>query len=276
MTGGFRVGQGMTMMSEANPSNSTFSFRSTVLWGSILAAFAAVGCTAPAPPPAAASDEDLSANATHVSLEGAGADARYVVECAAGNQERYKTSDYPFAAVRGIPCTTRPAIRAADSYILSNVEGDTRASPDFMYRDALGDGKLSDVLHGYGLFIPAVSRQELLTPTWGQPGSRRLVVFADGNLALEEIVDVTPDTGFRYMVWKFTSPATVMIDHALAQFEYDPTPSGGTHIRWQYGFEARSPASLPLLKWFVDTQYQPFMQQAMTDIVTTSEKAQGK
>jgi hypothetical protein len=251
----------------SSTSSSLRSLETPLLFVAMALGCLANACAAPDGEETQSSEDELRQGiivSDHV--EGTGDATRHVVTCADGREERFRPSDFPLARLRGIACATRPTFASPEAYVRSEVEGDTQLSAEQLYAVALGDGSLSDVLRGHGPLIPAVARTEPLTPTWGVPGSRRLVVFSDGNMAIEELIETEQDRGFRYAVWKFTSPATLAIDHALAEFRYEPA-ADGAHIRWTYGFLPRNELVRPLVNAFVSTQYHPFMEETLALIV---------
>jgi hypothetical protein len=121
--------------------------------------------------------------------------------------------------------------------------------------------------------IPAVVGTTALNDVpFPHPGARRRVMLADGNTALEEVIENTP-AYFSYKVWGYTISAARPIRYAKGEFWYLPAGNGqATTVRWRYSFKLRSdrfPGALGAFgrflftKAFLDRAYATFMKSAM-------------
>lgn len=101
-------------------------------------------------------------------------------------------------------------------------------------------------------------RTEPLTGSWGAPGSRRRVVLADGNTALEELIeDRRPDL-YLYEVWNFTSAAGKYVRYAVGRFEI--TGDANT------SFRPSGRVSAHFAGRFVHGEYHEFMENGLNAI----------
>jgi hypothetical protein len=164
--------------------------------------------------------------------------------------------------------TQRPALEVGADMITSTVESDIPVTLDqyLAFSDAT---PLERVLPG-STNIPRVIRTEPLSDRWGVPGARRRVVLADGNTALEEILEMRLPEAFRYMVWNFTSAAGRFVKYAVGEFKLSPNPSGGIHVVWTYSFRPQGWPSAWILGPFVHDEYHAFMVNGITNIRESS------
>jgi len=110
--------------------------------------------------------------------------------------------------------------------------------------------------------IPAVAETEVLTPTWGDVGSRKRVVLSDGHQAVEELLAIDGARSFRYQVWGFTTPVRFLADYAIGEFKAFPTPTFGTRVVWTYRFKSNSWVARAPLSLFVHLAWEDFMDGA--------------
>ena len=106
------------------------------------------------------------------------------------------------------------------------------------------------------------------------PGSRRRVVLADKNTALEElVVDNRPEL-YQYEVWNFSASNGRYIAYAVGQFECTeiegPEHARWTHVKWTYSFHPTKTGSLPVIRQyltsFVHGEYHAFMTNGLAAI----------
>ncbi len=110
--------------------------------------------------------------------------------------------------------------------------------------------------------VPGVVRTETLSGSWGRPGDRRRIVFADGNSAIEEILEIGPQ-GFRYEVWNLTNDTGRFITYALGEFAMSETASG-TRIVWTTAFQPKAqPPDGWFIRSYVQNDFTAFMQAGL-------------
>ncbi|WP_257461559.1 SRPBCC family protein [Archangium lipolyticum] len=119
--------------------------------------------------------------------------------------------------------------------------------------------------------LPGVERADVLSASWGTPGTRRRVVLRDGNTALEELLVVEEGRRFQYVVWNFTNDARRAVQYAVGEFRFTPTPSG-THLSWTYRFRGLGWPTTGFLESFVEEDYAGFMRAGMERIRTEAVK----
>lgn len=159
--------------------------------------------------------------------------------------------------------TPRPEIDLQAAHVSSIVESDIPVPPAALNRIML-NLKLEEVLTG-AKRVPRIVRTEPLSASWGELGTRRRVVLEDGNTALEELIEVQPDS-FRYVVWNFTSSAGRFVRYAVGQFHATARQDGdGSHLRWEYRFRPKTGAT-PFIAPFVRNDYHSFMERGMEAI----------
>ena len=112
--------------------------------------------------------------------------------------------------------------------------------------------------------FPSVVGTEPLVGQW-QPGlregDRRRVEFADGHYLAEEVLIDSPEQ-FRYMIWGFTSPQRLAIQHGTAQFNYTPE-NGGTRLSWEYSFLPTLEVLRPAVDSFLESTMSPMMRATL-------------
>jgi hypothetical protein len=135
---------------------------------------------------------------------------------------------------------------------------------------------LESLVQGTGR-IPAVVGTEALNDVpFPSPGARRRVMLADGNTAVEEVIENRPDGYFSYKVWAYTLRAARPIEYGKGEFWYLPADHGqATIVRWRYSFKLRGdrfPGVLGPLgrflftKLFLDRVYAEFMKSSINAI----------
>lgn len=120
--------------------------------------------------------------------------------------------------------------------------------------------------------IAGVARTEMIQGTWGEVGARRRVVRKDGNRSLEEILENTPPTLFRYEVWGFTDRAGLLTNYFVGEFQHREVP-GGTLVKWTYSFHRRSLLTEPFLSIMVRSRIPEFMRSTLQRTKQEAEQA---
>lgn len=120
--------------------------------------------------------------------------------------------------------------------------------------------------------LAGVARTEMIQGTWGEVGARRRVVRKDGNQSLEEILESTPPTLFRYEVWGFTDRAGLLTNYLVGEFQHHEVP-GGTLVKWTYSFHRRSLLTEPFLSIMVRSRIPEFMRSTLQRTKQEAEQA---
>jgi hypothetical protein len=124
--------------------------------------------------------------------------------------------------------------------------------------------------------VSGAVRAEALRGSWGKPGDRRRVLFADGNSEIEEILEVGPQV-LRYEIWDLTNETGRFITYALAEFTITEVPSG-TRLVWTYAFQPKlQPPDGWFIRSYVENDFKSFMraslailsQRAVADLAPT-------
>lgn len=159
--------------------------------------------------------------------------------------------------------TPKPEI-SDDHEFISNTEKTIIKLPPETLLGWLIKVPLESVLPGTA-DIASVSHSDLLTKSWGSPGSRRRVVLTDGNTALEELIEYQKDRKFKYVVWNFTNEARFATDYAIGEFTVEEK-DGGSSLNWTYKFKKKGCLTGLLLEDFVKNKYKKFMQASIKKI----------
>ncbi len=166
---------------------------------------------------------------------------------------------------------TRPPID--ESGFVSHTETITVDVPmQFLYEwRGASSGHLENTLRGTDN-IAGVSRTEMIQGTWPMVGARRRVIRKDGNQSLEEVVENTRPTSFRYEVWGFTDNARILTNYLVGEFQHREVP-GGTEVKWTYSFHRRSLLAHPFLAIEVRRRVPDFMRSALQNMKQQVEAA---
>lgn len=148
--------------------------------------------------------------------------------------------------------------------------------PAAEFNQRLTAAPLSELLPGTAK-IPAVTGTRSLTATpFGTVGAPRVVCLADASTAIEEVIENTPGTRFRYKVGHYSSEVAKPIAYGIGEFQTDAIDAGRTRVTWTYWFKLhddRFPGYLGGTgRWlfrlsFMDSDYAEMMQtsaKAMT------------
>jgi len=86
--------------------------------------------------------------------------------------------------------------------------------------------------------IPAVVAVTDQSGAWDAPGQTRTLHLSDGSTVVETTTDVERPGFFAYELTDFTKVFGPLVDHARAEWRFDPV-DGGTRITWTYTFFGR-------------------------------------
>ncbi len=86
--------------------------------------------------------------------------------------------------------------------------------------------------------IPAVVAVENQTGALDAVGQTRTLKLSDGSSVVETTTDVARPAFFAYELRDFTKIFGPLVDHARAEWRFDPV-EGGTRITWTYTFVGR-------------------------------------
>ena len=86
--------------------------------------------------------------------------------------------------------------------------------------------------------IPAVVAVTDQSGAWDAPGQTRTLHLSDGSTVVETTTDVERPGFFAYELTDFTKVFGPLVDHARAEWRFDPA-DGGTRITWTYTFFGR-------------------------------------
>ncbi|MBV8586681.1 MAG: SRPBCC family protein [Verrucomicrobia bacterium] len=135
-------------------------------------------------------------------------------------------------------------------------------------------GHLGNTLRGTSK-IAGVAYTEMIRGTWPQPGARRRVVRKDGNESLEEVLENSWPTRFRYEVWGFTDQERILTNYLVGEFQYRGVPEG-TEVKWTYSFHRRYLLTTPILSIEVHNRVPEFMRTALQSMKEEAEEAYSK
>jgi len=121
---------------------------------------------------------------------------------------------------------------------------------------------LSKIMHPYAI-LPAVVATRDQTGPMHQAGSSRVIQFSDGSRAVEEIISCDPPSRVDYRVGQLTSMFRYLVKEGRAQIRFDPSPTGGTAVEWQYTFYGRNWVAALLLKPLVSVFWKGFLRSAL-------------
>jgi hypothetical protein len=86
--------------------------------------------------------------------------------------------------------------------------------------------------------IPATVAVENQTGAWDAVGQTRTLKLSDGSSVVETTKVVERPSFFAYELTHFTKAFGPLVDHARAEWHFDPA-EGGTRITWTYTFFGR-------------------------------------
>lgn len=169
--------------------------------------------------------------------------------------------------------TRSPRPTVAQNRFVSHTEQITVHVPmEFLHKWRQSSaGRLENTLRGTDK-IAGVARTEMIQGTWPDPGARRRVIRKDGNQSLEEVLENTWPTSFRYEVWGFTDRERIFTDYLVGHFKHSNVPDG-TLVTWTYAFHSRSVLATPFLSIAVRNRVPEFMQTALRNMKEQAEEA---
>ncbi|QTN38697.1 SRPBCC family protein [Cryomorphaceae bacterium] len=98
---------------------------------------------------------------------------------------------------------------------------------------------------------------------WFTPNENRIVYFNDGSTSQEELLSVTPPSGFTYKVTGFTSSLRMLIKQINGSWTFKETGDGKIHIEWTYEFVPKNFFARFLVKNVVIKQIKVPMTNAL-------------
>ena len=159
-----------------------------------------------------------------------------------------------------------------DGFVSHTEEITVHVPMEFLHEWRHGSsGHLENTLRGTNK-IAGVARTEMINGTWPEPGARRRVIRRDGNQSLEEVLQNTWPTSFRYEVWGFTDRERILADYLVGEFQHGNAPDG-TLVKWTYSFHRRWALATPLLSMVVRDRVPEFMQTALLNMKEQAEVA---
>jgi len=121
---------------------------------------------------------------------------------------------------------------------------------------------LTSIFTGYGP-LPAVIGTRNQTGAWDGAGQTRTVLLSDGSSAQEVLTSYERPDYFGYTVSGFTDALRLLITSANGEWWFSSTSLGQTHIKWRYGFNARSAWAVPLLWLITNVLWRSYMRQVL-------------
>jgi len=79
--------------------------------------------------------------------------------------------------------------------------------------------------------IPSIDSTSNKEP-WFVPGMQRIIYFNDGSTSQEELLSVTPNSGFTYKVTGFTSALRKLIKQINGSWTFTETEDGTIQVEW--------------------------------------------
>lgn len=110
--------------------------------------------------------------------------------------------------------------------------------------------------------VPGVERTELITASWDRPGSRRRVLYSDGNSGVEELVVDNLPRLYQYQAWNLTNDTGRYIRYGVGQFQLRQTALG-TRVVWTYFFRPKVWPDGLFIRSSVHEDYRAFMSKGL-------------
>ena len=98
---------------------------------------------------------------------------------------------------------------------------------------------------------------------WFTPGLTRTIYFNDGSTSFEELLSVTPSSGFTYKVTDFTSSLRMLIKQINGSWTFIENTNGDIEVTWRYEFIPKNFFARFMVKNVVVKQIQVPMQNAL-------------
>lgn len=148
------------------------------------------------------------------------------------------------------------------------------AIPAAAFNDRLVHAPLARLLPGTRKIPAVVSTRELTLNPFGTPKAPRVVCLADGNTAVEEVLDNLPGQLFRYKVWNYSLKVAKPIEYGLGTFALQALDSEHTRVTWTYSFKLRENTFPGYLGGFGRWLFkESFVERDYADMMSVSAKA---
>lgn len=170
-----------------------------------------------------------------------------------------------------------PIVLETDAKLVSHTVVFEVSIPAAEFNQKLIAAPLSELLPGTAK-IPAVTGTRSLSSTpFGTVGAPRVVCLADASTAIEEVIENTPGTRFRYKVGHYSSDVAKPIAYGIGEFQTDAIDVGHTRVTWTYWFKLhddRFPGYLGGTgRWLFRIS---FMESDYAEMMQTSARAMTK
>ena len=113
--------------------------------------------------------------------------------------------------------------------------------------------------------IPAVVAVTDQTGEWDAVGQTRTLHLSDGSSVVETTTDVDRPGFFAYELTDFTKVFGPLVDHARAEWRFEPA-EGGTRITWSYTFFGR-PGRGWIVALIVRLAWTAYMRRVIVGLV---------
>jgi hypothetical protein len=113
--------------------------------------------------------------------------------------------------------------------------------------------------------IPAVVSVTDQTGEWDAVGQTRMLHLSDGSTVVETTTDVDRPGFFAYELTDFTKVFGPLVDHARAEWRFEPD-GGGTRITWTYTFFGR-PGRGWIVGLIVRAAWTAYMRRVVVGLV---------
>jgi hypothetical protein len=121
---------------------------------------------------------------------------------------------------------------------------------------------LTSIFKGYGP-LPSVTGTQNQLGAWDAAGQTRTVNLSDNSSAQELLTKYEYPHYFSYTVSNFTSSLRFLTTSANGEWWFSGSPSGRTHIKWRYEFNARSVLAVPALWLISNLLWRNYMEKAL-------------
>lgn len=121
--------------------------------------------------------------------------------------------------------------------------------------------------------IPAVVSVSDQSGPWDAVGQTRTLHLSDGSSVVETTTDVDRPGFFAYELTDFTRVFGPLVNHARAEWRFDPV-EGGTRITWSYTFFAR-PGRGWIVGLIVRMAWRAYMRRVIVGLVDEVRRVAG-
>jgi hypothetical protein len=123
--------------------------------------------------------------------------------------------------------------------------------------------------------LPGVTKTTGTTGPWDAAGSTRIVHLTDGTSCRETVQEATAPDYFAYRLTEFSSPPVAgLVKEAGGQWWFTDE-GGGTHAKWTYTAESKTPAGIILLNPIIKILWNHYMTAALGVIKARAETEVG-